>query len=195
MSWHYLDWWALAAWCGINIVVPVILPLLVLWLFARPPTTAAMAGRNVLKAIGKGELFWAAMAMSAASCYELYSLQKISTGANLQGMAWLLFWGHQFLILFSVIFVGIGSLSSALPDAANPHIPDPTVFGASIGVLMLVVIAYPISHALLMVQEAELKDLAEQATTRVETPIIRRFEACLGQAKLSEAQCVEQPHD
>lgn len=192
MSAQYLDWWALAAWCGINIVIPVVAPLLVLWLFSKPRTTSAMAGRNVLKSIGKGELFWAAMAMSAATCYELYSLQKIVADPDAQGLVWAGFWIHQFLILFSVIYVGIGSLSTAAPSSGNPHIPDPTVFRASVGTLIFTVLTYVGSHAVLMGEEAKLKMDAQLATKQERQAIINQIRDCLAQSRGHESRCMEE---
>lgn len=192
MSSEYLDWWALAAWCGINIVIPVVAPLLVLWLFSKPRTTSAMAGRNVLKSIGKGELFWAAMAMSAATCYELYSLQKIVSDPNAQGLVWAGFWIHQFLILFSVIYVGIGSLGTSVAGATNPHIPDPAVFRASIGTLIFTVLTYVASHAVLMTEEAKLKAEVQLATKQERQAIIHQIRHCLAQSPGHESRCMEE---
>jgi hypothetical protein len=191
LSSEHIDWWALAAWCGINIIIPVIAPLVVLWLFSKPSTTSAMAGRNVLKSIGRGELFWAAMAMAAATCYELYSLQKILTDPNEQGLAWAAFWIHQFIILFSVIYVGIGSLSTAPAGSTNLHIPDPTVFWASIGTLIFTVLTYTVSHTVFMAQEAKLKIEADQATKKDRQAIIERIKECLAKTNGNGMHCVE----
>lgn len=191
MSSQYIDWWALAAWCGINIVIPVVAPLLVLWLFSKPSTTSIMAGHNVLKSIGKGELFWAAMAMSAATCYELYSLQKILLDPDAQGLVWAAFWIHQFVILFSVIFVGVGSLNASPASAANPHVPDPTVFRASIVTLIFTVVTYMVSHTVLMEREARLRAEAQSATKRERQAIIDGIRNCLGQDRGNEIRCME----
>lgn len=191
MSSQYVDWWALAAWCGINIVIPVVAPLLVLWLFSKPSTTSIMAGHNVLKSIGKGELFWAAMAMAAATCYELYSLQKILLDPNAQGLVWAAFWIHQFVILFSVIFVGVGSLNTSAASAANPHVPDPMVFRASIATLIFTVVTYMVSHTVLMEREARIREQAQSATKRERQAIIDGIRACLGQNRGKEIRCME----
>lgn len=191
LSSQHIDWWVLAAWCGINIVIPVIAPLVVLWLFSKPSTTSTLAGRNVLKSIGKGELFWAAMGMAAATCYELYSLQEILADRNARGVTWVVFWIHLFVILFSVIFVGIGSLSTAPAGAANPHIPDPTVFWASIGTLIFVVVTYTVSHTVLTAQETKLKLDADQETTKSKQAIINQIKECLAKTRGNGMRCME----
>jgi hypothetical protein len=86
VSLPFTDWWALIAWTGINIAVPVLLPLLVLWLFSIPSVTATLAAGSILKSIGKGELFWAAMGMAASTCYDLFALQKMITDPNGYGV-------------------------------------------------------------------------------------------------------------
>lgn len=149
-----------------------------------------MAGRNVLKSIGKGELFWAAMAMSAATCYELYSLQEILTSPNERGLAWAAFWIHEFIILFSVIFVGIGSLSTAPSSSANPYVPDPTVFWASIGTLIFTILTYTVSHTVLTVQEEKLRIETDRATQKDRQAIIDRAKECL--SKDNAVRCVEE---
>lgn len=63
MDYDYFQW----DWFGINIVVPVLGPLLVLWLFSLPTKVAALTKHIVIKSIGKGELFWAVMGMAAAT--------------------------------------------------------------------------------------------------------------------------------
>lgn len=185
-----IDWWAWLAWVGINIFIPVIAPLAVLWIFSKPSTTAALAGRNVLKSIGKGELFWAAMAMAAATCYELYSLQKLLSSENEKGVAWVIFCVHLCVILFSVIYVGIGSLSTAPAGAPNPHVPDRTVFRASIATLILTIVTYTVSHTVLMAQESKLKALESQ-TLKEKEAIIEDIKRCLAKVKGNGTRCLE----
>ncbi|QGZ41500.1 hypothetical protein IP92_00450 [Pseudoduganella flava] len=176
----YLDWWALAAWLGINILVPVLLPLLVLWLFSIPNVTATLAARSIIKSIGKGELFWAAMGMAASTCYELFALQKLVTNPNRYGITWLVFWLHLGVILGSAIMVGAGSLNNRRPAAGNPHIPDRKVFVSSIGVLIFTVLSYSTTHAVLSALEEAIKVEAKSAAVQEKEDKMKRLADCLG---------------
>ena len=187
----YLDWWALVAWIGINILVPVLLPLLVLWLFSIPSVTATLAANSIIRSIGKGELFWAAMGMAAATCYELFALQKIVTDTNGYGIAWLVFWIHLFIILGSAIMVGVGSLNSSTPNSGNPHIPDRKVFLASIYTLIFTATSYTVAHSVLDAKEAEIKHLAIEAASKDKGDIMTKLSACLAKNKTAADRCME----
>lgn len=143
--------------------------------------------RNVLKSIG-----WAAMGMSAATCYELHSLQNILSDSNAKGLAGLAFWIHQAVILFCVIYVGIGSLSTPPTGAVNPHVPDPTIFRASIATLTFTAITYTVSHTVLMAQESMLKAEAEQTTKKEKQVIIDRIKTCFSKTNSIPNSCLEE---
>lgn len=186
------DWWALAAWIGINILVPVLLPLLVLWLFSIPAVTATLAAGSIVKSIGKGELFWAAMGMAAATCYELFALQKLVTNPNGYGMAWVLFWVHLAIILGSAIMVGVGSLNTTAPATGNPHIPDRKVFLASLGTLAFTALSYTTTHAVLDVLQASFKEEEERKAAVVnKAAIMQRLRECLVRTSNDGTRCLE----
>ena len=107
------------------------------------------------------------------------------------GLAWVGFWIHLFVILFSVIYVGIGSLSAAVVGAANPHIPDPTVFRASIATLVFNIISYTAVHSVLMSEETGRKLEVEQAARREKAATIDRMKICLTQNRTSARDCLE----
>lgn len=153
----FLDWWALSAWFAINILVPVLLPLLILRLLRVPQVTARLARNSIVKSIGKGELFWVAMAMAAATCYELFALQKLVSTSNSFGLTWLVIWIHLGIILCSAIVVGLGSLNEPSPSCGNPHIPDRRVFWVSIATLIVTASSYTTVHAILSTLEARAK--------------------------------------
>lgn len=187
----HLDVWALAAWIGINILVPVLLPLFVLWLFSIPSVTSALAAGSIVKSIGKGELFWAAMGMAAATCYELFALQKIVTDADGYGIVWLVFWIHLGIILGSAIMVGVGSLNGATPTTGNPHIPDRKVFVASIVTLAFTATTYTVAHAVMNTMESAIKDEAAAAARQKKNAIIKELGACLAKNSMDGTRCVE----
>jgi hypothetical protein len=95
-----------------------------------------------------------------------------------------------FLILFSVIYVGIGSLSAAVASAANPHIADPTVFCASIATLVFNVISYTAVHTVLMSEEMGRKLEVEQATRLERRVTIDRIKTCLTKTDISARDCL-----
>jgi hypothetical protein len=188
----FLDGWALAAWIGINILVPVLLPLLVLWLFTIPGVTASLAAGSITKSVGKGELFWAAMGMAASTCYELFALQKIVTHPHGYGFAWFVFWIHLGVILGSAIMVGLGSLNNRRPTAGNRHIPDRRLFIGSIVTLVFTAASYTASHAVLDSLQAELKAGEETAARKQKEAIIQELRECLGSNGNNGFQCLEE---
>lgn len=175
----YLDWWALSAWAAINILVPVLLPLLVLRLLRIPKVTANLARDSVIKSIGKGELFWIAMGMAAAACYELFALQKLTTTAAGFGLVWLALWMHLGIILCSAIVVGLSSLNAA-SSTGNSHVPDRRVFWASIVTLIVTASSYTAIHAILKTQEAKVK-----------TSKMTRLANCLAHQPDNGLRCME----
>lgn len=187
----YLDWWALVGWIGINILVPVLLPLLVLWFFSIPSVTATLAAGSIIKSIGKGELFWAAMGMAAATCYELFALQKIVTDPNGNGIAWFVFCIHLGIILGSAIMVGLGSLNNSTPTTGNPYIPDLKVFRASIGTLVFTAISYTVVHAVLSTMEAKIKDETVKAIKQEKDDIMKKLSECLIKNRKDGTPCLE----
>jgi hypothetical protein len=100
----HVDGWSLFGWGIINIVVPVFLPLLVLWVISIPRVTASLAAGGVIKSIGKGWLFWATMGMAAATCYEARAIAAIVTDPNGKGIAWLVFGLHLLILLCAACF-------------------------------------------------------------------------------------------
>jgi len=176
----FLDWWALLAWSAINILVPVLLPLLILKLLTVPQVTSQLARDCVVKSIGKGELFWAAMGMAAATCYELFALQKLVSTGNSFGLTWFVIWIHLGIILCSAIVVGLGSLNEPLPACGNPHIPDRRVFWASIATLIVTAGSYTTVHAIVATLEA--RDKSDKIT---------RLAICLKGDPENDLQCME----
>ena len=179
------------AWVGINILVPVLLPLFVLWMFSIPTITAALGAGSIIKSIGKGELFWAAMGMAAATCYELFALQKIVTDSNSYGIVWLVFWIQLGIILGSALMVGVGSLNSSTPATGNPHIPDRKVFWASVGTLVFTATSYTVVHAALATIEGSIKDAAVKAAKKEKEDIMAKLAECLADSKNDAKRCME----
>ena len=193
---QYIHWLPTLGWFAINIVIPVIGPLFLLWIIGLPPATAPLASNNVLKSIGKGELLWAVMGMAAATCYELVSLQEIKTVKEWSNPIWIAFGLHITLILVAVIVVGLNSLD--LPSGytpANPHIPDKRIFAGSIFSLVLVIVTYSATHATLTDQEAKIEkiknDEAGKKMQAEKQAIIDRIEQCLSTARGNGKHCVK----
>ncbi|MGH8854296.1 MAG: hypothetical protein ACREWI_08455, partial [Telluria sp.] len=141
MEFQHIYWLPTFGWFAINILMPIVGPLLILSIAGIPPATAPLATNNVLKSIGKGELLWAVMGMAAATCYELASLQEIKTVAGWSNFIWTVFAVHISLIVVAVVVVGLNSLD--LPTGyvfAYPHIPEMRIFVGSIVSLVLVIV-------------------------------------------------------
>jgi len=187
----HFDGWSLFGWGIINIVVPVFLPLLVLWVISIPRVTAALAAGGVIKSIGKGELFWATMGMAAATCYEVRAIEALVTDPNGKGIAWLVFGLHLLIILCSAFLVGIGSLATAAPTSGNPHIPDAKVFYASIGFLAFTALSYTMVHAYLTTLENEIKDKAVREARQEKADIMKTLRDCLAQNRIDGTRCLE----
>lgn len=181
MNYDYFQW----DWFGINILIPVVGPLIVLWFFSLPTNIAALTRHIVIKSIGKGELFWAVMGMAAATCYDLDAFKAIATNPNSVKIANWAYAAHLCAILFAVIMVGLNSLEpipGSPPPAVppNPHIPDRFIFGCSIGFLLLVTVTYSVSHARLVEEEASVRKIA-----------IIKIQECVTNANGNALPCVE----
>lgn len=187
---QHFDWWVYIGWWFINIPVPVALPLAVLYIVGKlksPPSSS-----HALKSIGRGELFWAAMAMAAAASSEIYALRLTLSDSNLQGVATASIALMVLVILFSVLYVGFGS--TAPPGAgATPHIPNQVVYKASIRTLIFTIVAYSASHWIVMAHEVTLKLEAQEQNKNDKNAIIKRVSDCLAspKGKSNRMRCVE----
>ena len=173
-------------WFAINIIIPVIGPLFLLWLVGIPPSTAPLATNNVVKSIGKGELLWAVMGMAAATCYELVSLQEIKTIKVWSSPIWVAFGLHILLIVVSVFIVGLNSLD--LPTGhvfRYPHIRDMRIFAGSILSMVVVIVTYSATHATLVDQEHKRAAVDRQAMRD-------RLERCLLDAQQRDTNCLKE---
>ncbi|MBQ5950252.1 hypothetical protein [Massilia sp. ST3] len=178
-------------WLGIiNILVPVFLPLFVLWIISIPRVTAALAAGGVIRSIGKGELFWATMGMAAATCYEVRAIEARVTDPNGKGIAWLVFGLHLLIILCSAFLVGIGSLATA-PASGHPHIPDKKVFYASLWFLAFTALSYTMVHAYLNTLENEIKDKAVTEARQEKEVIMKTLRECLAKNRKDGSLCLE----
>lgn len=136
------------------------------------------------------------MGMAAATCSDLVALQGISTIAAWRDSIWFTFGLHIFLIVISVVAVGLNSLD--LPAGytpANPHIPDNRIFFMSIAALILVSVTYSATHATLTDQEKtveELKAEAQKKTVESKQAIIDRIKQCLAKAKNGGENCLKE---
>lgn len=198
MEFQQIYWLPSLGWFTINIVIPVIGPLFLLWLVGIQPPTAPLATNNVIKSIGKGELLWAVMGMAAATCYELISLQEIKLAKEWSTPIWTAFGLHIFLIVVAVFVVGLNSLD--LPPGyvySSPHIPDVRIFAGSILSLVIVVVTYSATHATLTDQEAKnekvKKEEADKRAFADNQAIIERIKQCLVNAKGSGKDCIKEP--
>lgn len=183
MEIQHVHWLPSLGWFAINIGIPVIGPLFLLWLVGIPPSTAPLATNNVIKSIGKGELLWSVMGMAAATCYELVSLQEIKTIKEWSSPIWGIFGLHILLIVVSVFMVGLNSLD--LPTGyvfPYPHIRDMRIFAVSIVSMVLVMVTYSAAHATLVDQEQK-RAVDRQA-------ILDRMEQCLLDAGQREKYCL-----
>lgn len=181
MNYAYFQW----DWFGINILIPVVGPLIVLWIFSLPSNIAALTKHIVIKSIGKGELFWAVMGMAAATCYDLDAFKGIGTNATSIKIANWAYAAHLFVIFFAVVMVGLNSLEPVPgppppPAPTNPHIPDKFIFVSSIVFLLLVIGTYSVVHARLTEQEATVRKTA-----------IMKIQECVAKANGSAKHCVE----
>jgi len=180
---QHVHWLPSFGWFAINVGIPVIGPLFLLWLVGIPPSTAPLATNNVIKSIGKGELLWSVMGMAAATCYELVSLQEIKTIKEWSSPIWGIFGLHILLIVVSVFMVGLNSLD--LPTGyvfPYPHIRDMRIFVGSILSMVLVIVTYSATHATLADQEQK-RAVDRQA-------ILDRMEQCLLDAGQREKYCL-----
>ncbi|MET0320880.1 MAG: hypothetical protein ABW069_09195 [Duganella sp.] len=185
MEIQHVYWLPSFGWFAINIGIPVIGPLFLLWLVGIPPSTAPLATNNVIKSIGKGELLWSVMGMAAATCYELVSLQEIKTIKEWSSPIWGIFGLHILLIVVSVFMVGLNSLD--LPAGyvfPYPHIRDMRIFVGSILSMVPVIVTYSATHATLADQEQ--KRVVDRQTIR------DRMEQCLLDAGQREKYCLKE---
>ncbi|WP_300749853.1 hypothetical protein [Janthinobacterium sp.] len=195
MEFTNITWLPTFGWWAINILIPVIGPVFFLWIFGFPRSTAPLASNNVIKSIGKGELLWAVMGMAAATCSDLVALQGIPTVTAGKDFIWLAFGLHLFLIVISVVAVGLNSLN--LPAGytpANVHIPDNRIFVMSIAALVLVSVTYSATHATLTDQEEayeKSKIEALKKTVSDKQAIIDSIEKCLSNAKSGGKNCLK----
>jgi hypothetical protein len=195
LEFAHITWLPSFGWWAINILIPVIGPLFLLWLFGFPPSTAPLASNNVIKSIGKGELLWVVMSMAAATCYDLASLEAIASVAAWSNPIWIAFGLHIFLIVVSIIVVGLNSLD--LPAGytpANPHIPDKRIFRMSILALGVVMVTYSATHATLTEQEHHIETIKVEAATKSvadKQAIIDSIAACLANARGDGKSCIK----
>ncbi|MET0266699.1 MAG: hypothetical protein ABW202_13905 [Duganella sp.] len=197
LEFQQVYWLPTFGWFAINIVIPVIGPLFLLWLVGFPPSTAPLASNNVLKSIGKGELLWAVMGMAAATCYELVSLQEIKTVKEWSSPIWIAFSLHLLLIVVAVLVVGLNSLD--LPTGyvfSYPHVPDMRIFAGSILSLALVIVTYSATHATLTDQEERNAKIRREETDKKtmadKQAILDRIEQCLANVTGSGKHCVKE---
>lgn len=188
MEFQNIYWLPTFGWFAINILIPIIGPLFVLWLVGFPPPTAPLATNNVIKSIGKGELLWAVMGLAAATCYELVSLQEIKTVKAWSNPIWTAVGLHILLIVVSVIMVGLNSLDLPVGYVPSyPHIPDVRVFGGSILSLALVIVTYSATHATLTSQEERSAKIKKEETDKTtlanKEAIINSIKQCLTNAR------------
>ncbi|MBB5610643.1 MULTISPECIES: hypothetical protein [unclassified Janthinobacterium] len=99
---------------------------------------------------------------------------------------WIAFGLHIFLIVISVVAVGLNSLD--LPAGyrpVHPYIPDNRIFLMSIAALLLVNVTYSATHATLLEQQAadeKIKVDAQQKMLADKQAIIERMERCITSA-------------
>lgn len=138
------------------------------------------------------------MGMAAATCSDLIALLGVSTVAVGKDFIWIAFGLHIFLIVISVVAVGLNSLD--LPAGytpPNPHIPDKRIFVMSLAALILVSVTYSATHATLTDQEAaneKIKVEAQKKTVADKQAIIDRIEKCLANtnAKSGGKNCLKE---
>lgn len=186
MEIQHVYWLPSFGWFAINIIIPVIGPLFLLWLVGIPPSTAPLATNNVVKSIGKGKLLWAVMGMAAATCYELVSIQEIKTINVWSSPIWVAFGLHILLIVVSVFIVGLNSLD--LPTGhvfRYPHIRDMRIFAGSILSMVVVIVTYSATHATLVDQEHKRAAVDRQAMRD-------RLEHCLLDAQQRDTNCLKE---
>ena len=181
MNYDYFQW----DWFGINILVPVAGPLLILWFFSLPTKISALTKHIVIKSIGKGELFWAVMGMAAATCYDLDAFKAIATDSASVKIANWAYAAHLGVIIFAILMVGLNSLEAvpgfpSPPASSNPHIPDKFIFGSSIVFLLAIIGTYSVVHAKLLEQEASVRRIA-----------IMKIQACVAKHNGNAGHCVE----
>jgi hypothetical protein len=187
LNFDYFDW----GWFGINILIPVVVPLAALYIISLPAIIAAMTKNIVIKSIGKGELFWAVMGMAAAACYDLDSFKTIaSTGTSVKAANWATVC-YGFMIFFAIAMVGLNSLEPVPPPPSAPGapppppprppplIPDKFIFGSSIICLLIVIVTYSAVHVKLTEQEEAVRKAA-----------IIKLQECVAKAKGDAMHCV-----
>jgi len=194
LAFEHIRWLPRFGWLAINILIPVVAPLVLLWLAGIPPATAPLAVNNVRKSIGKGELLWAVMGMAAATCYELASLQELKTDASWTNTIWTTFGFHIFLIVVAVVLVGLSSLDLPAGFAYDaPHIPSMPIFLISLVSLVIVSVTYSASHATLTEQERQNEKIKTEAGRKFiadKQTIIDRIELCVANAQDSVKHCI-----
>ena len=109
-------------WFLINIAVPLLAPLALLPL-AKLPDFFREHSRDMLRrAIGHGQMLWAALPMSASACYALTSALAHSAPDRHLSLAYL--GAHICMIALSAAGIVLGAMESCLAASGAPRITN-----------------------------------------------------------------------
>ena len=196
MLFQHVELWDVSVWVFVNILIPVLGPLGILWVLMKIPASASFVGSlATYKSIGKGELLWAALAMAAATIYELQSLESLLPPRSLESRATTaVTWLHLLLMFPAVLVVGVGSAGTPSTAMVIPEIPDPLVFKISVWSLVFVACTYTATHALLNEQEAKrvvMQQRSVEEATNHKNAILNHISDCLTRAPDARINCIE----
>lgn len=103
------------AWIFVHIAIPIFAPIALLPLLAVGRTFRSSANDVVYNAVKNGQLLWAAIAMSAAACYEIgVYLERAS--AQGRPFAWIGLTACIFCITLSAVLVMLGAIDGLDED-------------------------------------------------------------------------------
>lgn len=114
------DLFSFAGWLFVNVGVPVFAPVTLLPLLTFNRFYRDLGHNFLFRAVQEGQLFWTAIGMCAAACYDLGGALNESASPSTRGYAWLWLIWHVFFLVISAVLVLNGTIDSVMRSAENP---------------------------------------------------------------------------
>lgn len=143
--------WAveLIIWVSINILIPVVIPLLLLLLPKAVEKTRPYGRGLVLKAVQDGQLFWLTTALCATGSFELYLYLQNEIAQPAHTFACFGIVGFGGIALISVVLVLLHALKIPRRESKSvAHGPDIGIVLLSMACVLLASASASVSHYL-----------------------------------------------
>lgn len=135
----------LPAWILVNLAVPLLTPVLVLWLLRLSKKKSQQYPDIIFEALRYGALYWSVFGMCAAAIYD--ALGKASTETWSGFMAGVSITWHIFLIGVSIVMVLLGAMDAIDESTgANDGKPDRGMYASSIWAAAVAAVTYGATH-------------------------------------------------